>query len=178
MLYAEIFKKLHENKIAYLIAGGIAVNLHQIERATFDLDLILHLNKKNILKFNLVMQQLGYQPKLPVKADDFADAKKRKFWIKEKNMLVFSFIKTNSPLELVDVFVKEPKPFMEMYKRKLELSAFGGKIYVLGIQDLIDLKIKAGREKDLFDLFQLQKLKDNENKVKKTKNSRKKKKSK
>ncbi len=39
--YAHIFKALSEAKVRYLVAGGIAVNLHQVMRATVDLDLIL-----------------------------------------------------------------------------------------------------------------------------------------
>ena len=43
--YKKLFVELYENKIKYLVAGDLAVNLHQVQRATVDLDLIVHLEK-------------------------------------------------------------------------------------------------------------------------------------
>jgi hypothetical protein len=34
-----------------MVAGGVAVNLYGIERATVDIDIILQLDKKNLLRF-------------------------------------------------------------------------------------------------------------------------------
>lgn len=49
--YQKLFKLLAQHKIQYLVADGFAVNFHQVQRATVDLDLILHLETKNILAF-------------------------------------------------------------------------------------------------------------------------------
>lgn len=155
--YKDIFIALNEAKVDYLVAGGIAVNLHQIVRATMDLDLIVHLEKKNILQFVQVMTKLGLVPRVPVSATDLAEEEKRKSWILEKNMVIFSFINPQNPMEVVDVFVQEPFPFKEAFERKLVAKAYGTEIPVLNIQDLIDLKTKAGREKDLYDINLLRK---------------------
>lgn len=45
--------------------------------------------------------------------------------------------------------------FVAMERRKLEVTAFGVKISVLGEEDLIELKLKAGRPKDLFDVQEI-----------------------
>ena len=71
--YIKIFKKLNKAKIRYLVAGGVAVNLHQINRGTVDLDLIVHLEQKNTLGFVKVMSQLGLVPKVPVDPKEFAN---------------------------------------------------------------------------------------------------------
>ena len=134
--YRQLFVALSAAKIRYLVAGGVAVNLHQVQRATADLDLILHLERENLLQFAKLMTQLGYQPKAPVKGEDFADPLLRKIWITEKNMKVFSFIHLKNPYELIDIFVEEPRPFAELEKNKLEIAAFGIIIPVLGIDDL------------------------------------------
>mgnify|MGYP001569947502 FL=1 len=41
----------------------------------------------------------------------------------------------------------------------MEVEAFGVKISVVGLDDLIEMKLKAGRDKDLFDVEQLKKIK-------------------
>ncbi len=46
--YLNIFKKLNEKKIRYILAGGIAVNLHGIPRMTYDIDLIVDLEDRNL----------------------------------------------------------------------------------------------------------------------------------
>jgi hypothetical protein len=157
VLYQDLFKALGENKVEYLVAGGFAVNFHNVQRATADLDLIVHLEEKNIKKFIKLITQIGYLPRLPVSALDFADSKIRKKWIEEKNMLVFSFYNPKLKFETIDIFVEEPKPFLQLVSRRLDVKAFGIIIPVVGVEDLIEMKVKAGREKDLFDVAQLRK---------------------
>lgn len=50
MFYFEILEGLYNNKIKYLIVGGLAVNLYGIPRVTQDIDIILSMDKENILK--------------------------------------------------------------------------------------------------------------------------------
>lgn len=153
--YKELFLELDRRDIQYLVAGGFAVNFHQVQRATIDLDLILKLEKTNILKFIEMMKALNFRPRLPVDPSDFADEAKRKEWIEEKGLMVFTFHKLDDPLEVIDVFAEEPKPFSTLEKRQLVVDAFGVKIKVVGKSDLIEMKKAAGRDKDLFDISQL-----------------------
>ena len=67
ILYQKLFQELHKSGIRYMVAGGFAVNFHQVQRATMDLDLIVHLERSNILHFVDVMTKLGYVPRLAVK---------------------------------------------------------------------------------------------------------------
>jgi hypothetical protein len=80
-----------------MVAGGIAVNLYGIERATADIDIIIKLDKKNLLKFVKVAKKLGLKPKLPLALDDFIDAEKRKGWIVDKDMVVYSLYDAKNP---------------------------------------------------------------------------------
>lgn len=155
--YQTLFVQLRKQNIKYLVAGGFAVNFHQIQRATVDLDLIVHLEQSNVLKFVRLMEELGYIPNIPVNAQELADPDKRASWIADKGLMVFSFVHSKSTYETVDVFVQEPKPFSELYQRRLEVKAFGSTIDVLGKNDLIEMKQRAGRDKDLFDIQQLEK---------------------
>lgn len=161
--YKDIFLALYKENIRYLVAGGIAVNLHRVNRSTIDLDIILHLEKQNAIKFVTVMEKLGYKSRAPVDPIKFADPDTRQLWIEEKNMRVFSFISPLNPFEQVDVFIEEPKPFDMLFANRLEVRAFGIIIHVVGINDLIEMKKVAGRDTDLFDVQQLTKLGMNKN---------------
>jgi len=158
MYYEEVFRELGRQKVRYMVIGGMAIVLHGIVRLTADLDIMIDLRRENVLKLVSAMENLGYTPRVPVDARDFADAEKRKTWIKEKNMEVFSFFDPKTPLHLVDVLVKEPLDFEEAYARKVTVEAAGILIPVVSIKDLITLKQIPKREKDLDDLKSLKKL--------------------
>ncbi|MBI2083961.1 MAG: hypothetical protein HYT76_10445 [Deltaproteobacteria bacterium] len=150
--FQKILVSLSKAKVRYLVAGGVAMNILGMERATYDLDLIVFLERSNILKFTGVMTKLGYRPKVPVKAGDFANEKLREQWIQEKNMVVFSFFDPKSPFEVIDVFVYHPRPFAEMYKAGKKGKIFGQKIRAASVKDMLFMKRKAGRPKDQVDI--------------------------
>lgn len=91
MIYEEIFRRLNEEKVDYIVVGGIALVLHGVVRLTADLDLIVKLQSDNLAKFISVMKEMNFKPKVPVKAEDFIDPVNRQTWIEEKGMRVFSF---------------------------------------------------------------------------------------
>ena len=41
--FLDLFSSLNSNEVQYLVAGGWAVNLYGVERATGDLDLVVFL---------------------------------------------------------------------------------------------------------------------------------------
>jgi hypothetical protein len=157
MFYEAVFRELYREKIQYLVVGGVAINLYGILRATADLDLFLWLqDKDNVSKFLSVMKRLGYRPREPVPAEDLADASKRKAWQLEKGALVFTFIHPNS-FEQVDIFLGEPIPFIDAFKKRRTMPVSDFEISVVSMDDLKTMKIKSGREKDLSDLAHLKK---------------------
>src|SRR5713101_1184841 len=48
MFYIELFRALEEEKVRYLLVGGLAVNLHGIARFTADVDIMLALDAENL----------------------------------------------------------------------------------------------------------------------------------
>lgn len=153
--YKNILVALSQAGVEYLVAGGFAVNFHGLSRSTFDLDLIVHLNEENVINFDKVMTGLGFRPKVPVTGKDFAKKENREKWIVEKNMIVFSYVNPNNPMELIDVFINEPKPFAEMYAQRFESKVFGVVVPSVGLQDLLDMKLEAGRPKDKLDIHMI-----------------------
>jgi predicted nucleotidyltransferase len=159
LFYEDVFRKLGEKRVKYLLIGGVAVNLYGVQRATGDIDLLLYMDRENLLKFISIMKELGLEPKLPVKAEDLADPEKIKAWRKEKNLRAFSFIDLDNPYIIVDVMIDEGLPFEEVFKRRNQMEAWGIGISVVSLDDLIKLKEISGRAQDLADIEALKKFK-------------------
>jgi hypothetical protein len=152
MFYEEVFRELNRAKVRYLVVGGGAVVLHGVVRMTADLDLFVDFEEKNLLKFAEVLTDLGYRPKIPVKASDFAVKSNREKWKKEKNMLVFSFYHLKRFQDHVDVFVYEPVEFEKAYKEREVVKVGNVKIPIISIKYLRKMKAIAGRPQDLADI--------------------------
>ena len=156
MFYRDIFSELERDGVRYLVAGGVAVVLHGFVRATADLDLIVDLDPGNLSRFLVLMTRRGYLPRVPVRMEDFADEEKRRSWIEEKGMKVFSVFHPQRHGELIDVFVREPFPFAQAYERRLIVEVGGCSVSVVAREDLMALKRAAGRPQDLEDLRALE----------------------
>jgi len=141
-----------------MVAGGIAVNLYGIERATADVDIIIKLVDTNLRNFVDVAKGLGLKPKIPVRLDDFLDAEKRKEWTKEKGMMVFSLYDVKNPFFLLAVFVEMPFDFDAVYKKRKIIKFEDTGIPVVPIRELIRMKEKSKRPQDEADIFYLKKI--------------------
>lgn len=150
--YENVFKKLHERRVKYLLIGGVAVNLHGIPRATGDLDMLLAMDQENVHKFVSIAKELGLIPKVPVKPEDLGDPQKVKEWKESKNMRVFSFMHPDNPYICIDIMTENYLPFEDAYNRKTTVNAWGVDVAVASIDDLIKLKKIAGRPQDLMDI--------------------------
>jgi predicted nucleotidyltransferase len=151
-----LFKALRDEKVRYLVTGGLAVVAHGYLRFTADIDLFLDLKPKNLQGAIGVFKTLGYRPRAPVKIDEFADPAKRERWIREKGLTVFSLWSPDHAATEIDLFVEEPVAFEEAYPRRMELKVTEGvEVNIIGLDDLITLKKRAGRAQDLHDIEKL-----------------------
>jgi hypothetical protein len=157
-LFKKLFSSLNGESVKYLVAGGIAVNLYGIERATADIDVVLWLDKENLTRFIGVAKKLGLKPKVPARLEDLADACKRKEWIKHKGMTVFSLYDPINPFFLLDIFVDAPFDFAEVYKKRMKIKFEDITIPVVPIEELIKMKEKSDRAQDKADIFYLRKI--------------------
>ena len=155
-IFDAICKALNTANVRYLVAGGLAVNAHGYLRLTYDVDLVIQLGQKNILAAFDAMAKIGYRPSVPVTGIQFADAKQRKDWIKNKHMQVLNFHNTKHQQMPVDVFVTEPFDFDLEYKAaKRGNLAPGLPVRFVSIPTLIKMKKLANRPKDLDDIAHL-----------------------
>ena len=157
-LFRKLFSSLNRGSVKYMVAGGIAVNLYGIERSTADIDIVLKLEKANLLKFIRLAKRLGLKPKVPVKLDDFADPEKRDSWVSEKGMTVFGLYDPKTPFFLVDIFVQNPFDFDDVYGKRKKIRSGDTVIPVVPIHELILMKEESNRPQDRADVFHLRKI--------------------
>lgn len=151
-----IFRALNGAGVRYLVAGGLAVVAHGYLRYTADVDLILDLTEENLRKAVAVFAALNYTPQVPVPLEQFIDAENRSLWIREKQLLVFSLFSASHPKTVVDLFVQPPLNFEHAYRNAATKEiAPGISATIVSLDDLISLKVQAGRPNDLEDIRQL-----------------------
>jgi len=136
-----------------MVAGGVAVNLYGIERATADVDLVVKLERENLSRFVRIIEKLGLKPRAPVKLRDFIEPENWDKWIQEKGMVVFSLFDEHNPFFVVDVFVNMPFDFDRVYKRREELKLEDTFVPVVPIEELIAMKEDSNRAQDKADIF-------------------------
>ena len=152
----DIFRAFDDAEVRYLVVGGVAVVLHGYPRFTADLDLVVELTASNASAAIAALQTLGYRPRAPVRAEDFADQDIRASWREDKGLTVFSLWSPSYPGTEVDLFVEEPFDFGAAWSRRLDaLLNDGTTVHVVGIDDLRVLKANVGRPKDVDDIAQL-----------------------
>ena len=151
-----ILHALNHANVRYLIAGGVAVNIHGYQRMTRDLDLVIQLGRENILNGLNTLGQLGYRPNIPVTAEDFANADKRREWIESKNMQVLALISDKHPETTLDIFVTEPFDFDAEYRLATAVELDRDlTVKIVSIPTLIEMKKHAGRDRDKDDIQHL-----------------------
>lgn len=158
MFYLDLFRALQDEKVRYLVVGGVAVNLHGIGRLTVDVDLMLALDGDNLQRFVSVARRFPLKPVVPVKLEDFADASKVQSWILGKGMLAFALRFSDPATPTVDVLVKPVVPFEDAWARRVQRTVEGTDVPIASVEDIIRLKTGTGRQKDEADIKALRQL--------------------
>ena len=147
----DLVTALKKEKINYMIVGGYAVNFHGYSRNTVDIDLVVKFTLSNLKKIELLLQRMGMVSKLPI--DAVSVYKFRDEYIKNRNLIAWNFYNENDPTEQVDILITHDVSDFKSEKfrvGKLEIK-------VISKDDLIKMKKKSGREKDLLDIKELTK---------------------
>ena len=143
---------LDQNHVGYAIVGGLAVALHGAIRGTVDIDLVIHLTEKDFINAEKVFRSLGLESRLPIDAKQVFQF--REDYIKNRNLIAWSFFSPIRPLEVIDVIITHDRKKMKVKK----ILAFGTTIQVASIPELIKMKTQSGRPQDLADIEALKQL--------------------
>lgn len=153
---ANAFEKHH---VHYALVGGYAVALHGAIRGTVDIDVVIQLTKKSFLQAEKALKSLGLESKLPVSATQVFEF--REDYIKNRNLVAWSFYNPNKPIEVIDILITEDEKDLE----NTEIySIESHTIRVASVNDLIRMKTACGRPQDLADVEALKILKNQNSK--------------
>jgi len=153
-----VLRALEAAGVRYLVVGGVAVVLHGHPRFTADLDLAIALDAANVQAAFAALGTLGYRPRVPVTAELFADRAERDRLVSEKGMTVLSFASPALAMTEVDVFAAPPFDFDEAHARAEQVALGEVSVRVASIADVIEMKRRVGRPKDLEDVAILEQL--------------------
>ncbi len=158
--YLELLEALAAKSIRFVVAGGVAVVLHGVERVTMDIDIAVDMEWSNLNKFVELVRELGLKPRAPVPDDFIVDPANRTKLVIEKNALVFTYVDPSHPLKHIDVFLTEDHSFAELYPDSSRVQIRGHQIAVASIEKLINLKHKVDppRAKDVYDISELRRI--------------------
>jgi len=150
----EFVKLADRHNVRMILVGGGAVNFHGYQRHSADVDFWIETSKENLNNLVAVFNEMGYE------IDSFP-----KEVAKQQQNISVKFSPAEMELELITRFSLN-KSFNDAYKESEEVEIQGlnfMKWRVLSYEDLITSKIKANRPKDLLDIQQLQRIKNNNN---------------
>jgi predicted nucleotidyltransferase len=140
-------KVLNNNSVEYLLIGGHAVNYHGYVRATMDFDIWLYQTPENLVRFQKSLLELNYEAeKITHAIDEFQKA---------------GIIKISKENYMLDVLGEKliRLDFISAYSRREKAKIGEIELPVIGIDDLINCKLKSNREKDLLDVKELREIK-------------------
>jgi hypothetical protein len=156
--FLEILNRLHDSGAEFVIVGGVAAALHGGSRVTFDLDVVPRLTPESWTAAVDLLWSLGARPRIPEPLERLRDVDQVRRWQDEKGMLALNFRTPDGSTE-VDLLVSESGQFDALYQRAIKLTVDQRTFFVASIDDLIDMKQRAGRPQDLLDIAELQRLK-------------------
>lgn len=143
----------------FLVVGGVAVVAHGFVRLTEDLDLVLRLDDPNQVRLALrTLAMLGYQPIVPVPLESFADPRLRAEWVREKHAQVFQVYSDRHPALPIDLFLEAPFDLDRAFADAVAVTFDAIEVSVASIDDLVAMKRRAARPKDLDDIEHLEAL--------------------
>lgn len=152
-----LLKLLKENRVDFVIIGATAFPVHGYARATLDIDIFIRpdtLNAQNALK---ALKKFGY---------DITDLEIKD--LLEKKVLIRQYaVETD-----IHPFVKGIS-FDKVWRHKVKAKFGRTFVYFASLDDLITMKLAAGRPKDLEDLNFLENIKRIRNKKNKGRTQRK-----
>lgn len=159
MFYLDLFRALADHKVRFVLVGGLALNLHGVERATMDIDLAVALDPANLGSVLDAAEALGLVPVAPVPLRLAADPAMLERWRREKNMVAFGMRPQSGSGPVVDLLTELCVPFDELARNAITKLVAGVPIPVAAIDDLIAMKRAAGRPLDMADIAALESLK-------------------
>ena len=157
-LFIPLFAALNRADVRYVIVGGLATVLHGHARLTADVDLAIDLSPEAARRAVEALRDMGLKARAPVELLDFAVPERRREWIEQKGMRVFSLFDPSQPMREVDLFVESPMDFEALWRDSMLKDLGSCLVHVASIPHLIEMKRGAGRPQDVLDIEALEEI--------------------
>jgi hypothetical protein len=151
--FLERVRASFENEgLEFALVGGFAVALHGAPRGTVDIDCIIAHRERDFVLCERALDAIGLKPRIPVTATEVFQF--REEYIKKRNLIAWSFINHENPIEILDVIITLDLRKVKTVTKRLGLE----KIKIIALGDLISMKKQSGRPQDLEDIKALEAL--------------------
>ena len=152
MFIFDVCSALDKAGVPYAIVGGYAVALHGAVRGTVDVDIAIHWSLKNLQNVENALKKMGLISLIPIDSNNlfyFRDE-----YIKNRNLVAWNFYDPSNPVKQVDILIN----YDLKNKHTKTINTSSGKIRILSLSDLIEMKKASGRPQDLEDVKALETL--------------------
>ena len=143
-----LWRLFYQNKVLYIMVGGFATNLHGYQRTTGDLDIWIKDSLDNRKRIRSALKELNIGDFKSIETMEFVPG--------------WSTINLSSGFEL-DIMTSMKGLPQEMFNEAYEIAPTAIIVDIpvkfLHINQLIEAKKASGRQKDLIDVIELEKIK-------------------
>lgn len=141
---AEFILVLDELAIPYAVMGGLAVRIHALPRPTFDVDFTVAADESTIQRLVTTLDERGYSMP-PSQSAGWTDL------VREMPVVKFQWFVDGKPID-IDVFLAETPFQKSLLSRRQRHGTEELEAWFVSVEDLILLKLLAGRRKDQVDI--------------------------
>ncbi len=150
--YIRAIEFLEEAEVDYVIVGGFAVVMHGCNRFTPDLNVMVSHESEGLKKLCSLLVANDFIPATDPDPMILCDPNLREQFFANGKRWFFSFRDMEEPSFSLDLFLKFPVPFQQVYERKQIVEFANGSHNICSLEDLIAMKSMAGRGQDKADI--------------------------
>jgi hypothetical protein len=143
-----ILRALAEHQVDYVLIGGLAVQTHGHVRTTNDADLIPAPDPDNLTRLAAALRALDARVLNPGEEDTEIDAKML------PRATIWQFVTRDGGIDVMHE-VPGGRSYEELHEEALQVQLGDIEVSVVGLDDLIQMKLSRGRPVDLADVASL-----------------------
>jgi len=152
----ELVQALTRAHIDYCVVGGVAVNLHGAARRTYNVDLVVRPDSRNLAALQQLLGELGLMSREPFELAKLASLRERRRLLTSRNLISIAFRDPADALREVDVVVAPPLDANELVERAVARRWEGISVRVAALADLMLMKRVSGWQRDAGDVARLE----------------------
>lgn len=144
--FKELLTLLDRHNVRHLVVGGYAVMFYTEPRYTKDIDVFIGTTEEDLKNFRAALEEFGF----PMTDQALED-------LQQPNRM----ISIGHPPSRIDFFNEiSDVTFEDAWRKRKQVDFDGQSITIISLEDLIQNKTASGREQDLLDLKNLNKISD------------------